>query len=235
MRYGLAVTNAGPAVATNVVITDTLPSNLEFISATVPGGTCSESNRVVRCHIATVAAGKTVRATITTRPIAPGPIRNHASVSSAVSDTTASDNTAGAGTVVTAPRVSLRLTKTTTRRSPVKAGDHVPYRIKVTNTSKVATNNVVVCDRLPAALVILSAPGAKLHAGQPCWTTALLRANTSKTFSLTVRVTTSARPGRLTNTATANAPHAARRTASAHVTVSASAVADEHSGGGVTG
>ena len=52
LRYALAVTNSGPAVATNVVITDTLPSNLEFVSATVPGGTCSESDRVVRCTIA---------------------------------------------------------------------------------------------------------------------------------------------------------------------------------------
>ena len=111
----------------------------------------------------------------------------------------------------------------------------MPYKIKVTNTSKVATNDVVVCDRLPAALVIVSAPGAKLRAGQPCWTIALLGGGRSKTFSLTVRVTTSARPGRLVNTASATAPHAARRTASAHVTVREEAVADDHRSGGVTG
>ncbi|HET6505589.1 MAG TPA: isopeptide-forming domain-containing fimbrial protein [Baekduia sp.] len=234
LRYALDVTNAGDAAATGVVVTDTLPANLEYVTSAIPGGTCKATNSVVTCAVASLAAGETRRATVTTRPIAPGPVRNTASVLSATAETRAVDNVASAGTTVTAPRATLRLVKTTTRRSPVRAGQHVTYQVRVTNVSTRAAADVVVCDTLPKALVVVSAPGAKFRHGRPCWTIAMLRAGHGTTFRLTARLTGGARPGRIRNVASVTARNASSRRAAATITAAAQRVAAAR-GGGVTG
>jgi uncharacterized repeat protein (TIGR01451 family)/fimbrial isopeptide formation D2 family protein len=235
LRYALDVTNAGGSAATGVVVTDTLPANLQLLSASVPGGTCKGVDAVVRCTVATLPARETRRATVTTRPIAPGPVRNTASVLSATADARPVDNVSSAGTRVTAPRARLRLVKTTTRRSPVQAGQHIRYRLRVTNVSHQAAAGVVVCDTLPSALVTVSAPGAKFRDGRPCWTIALLRAGHGRSFRLTARLTSSARgSGPVRNVASATARNARSRRAAATVTVAAQQVKTVR-GGGVTG
>jgi uncharacterized repeat protein (TIGR01451 family)/fimbrial isopeptide formation D2 family protein len=234
LRYALDVTNTGGAAATGVVVTDTLPANLEYVTSSIPGGTCKDTNSVVRCSVTSLAAGETRRAIVTTRPIAPGPVRNTASVQAATAEQQAVDNVASAGTSVTAPRARLRLVKTTTRRSPVRVGQHVTYRLRVTNVSRQAASRVVVCDTLPKALVVVSAPGAKFQKGRLCWTIGMLRAGHGRTFRLTVRLTSSAKAGRVRNVASATARNASSRRAAATITAAAQQVKAAR-GGGVTG
>ncbi|WCB95409.1 hypothetical protein DSM104299_04152 [Baekduia alba] len=234
LRYALDVTNAGGSTATGVVVTDTLPANLEYISASLPGGTCKAVDAVVRCTVGTLPAGETRRATVTTRPIAPGPVRNTASVLSAAADARPVDNVSSTGTSVTAPRARLRLVKTTTRRSPVQVGQRVHYRLRVTNVSRQAAAGVVVCDTLPSGLVAISAPGAKFRDGRPCWTIAMLRAGHGRAFRLTARLSSSATGGPVRNVATATARNAGSRRAAATVTAAAQQVKTAR-GGGVTG
>ncbi len=51
--YVLTVTNNGPSAATNLVITDTLPSQLTYVSSnSADGWTCSENSGVVTCNFA---------------------------------------------------------------------------------------------------------------------------------------------------------------------------------------
>jgi large repetitive protein len=200
----------------------------------MPDGSCKHAGTVVRCSVTTLAAGQTRRAIVTTRPIAPGPVRNTASVLSAAADTQVVDNLASAGTSVTAPSARLRLVKTTTRRSPVRPGQQIDYRLRVTNVSKRAAAGVVVCDTLPPALVMVSAPGAKFRSGRPCWTIKMLRAGHGRTFRLTARLTSSARAGRVRNVASVTARNAGSRRAGATVTAAAQHVKAAR-GGGVTG
>ncbi len=47
LTYSLAVTNNGPASATNVTVTDTLPSSVTYLSSTSTLGTCSEAGGIV--------------------------------------------------------------------------------------------------------------------------------------------------------------------------------------------
>jgi uncharacterized repeat protein (TIGR01451 family) len=64
ITYSLAVQNAGPSAAHNVVITDQLPAGETFVDATVPGGSCAENSGTVTCTIAEVDVGDTVAATL---------------------------------------------------------------------------------------------------------------------------------------------------------------------------
>lgn len=59
VTYTLQVTNAGPAVATNVVITDSLPAGVVFGSATPSQGTASHSGGVVTAALGNLLPGAT--------------------------------------------------------------------------------------------------------------------------------------------------------------------------------
>ncbi len=59
--YTLAVTNNGPATATNVTVSDTLPANTTFVSASAG---CSEVAGVVTCGAGTLASGGSASFTV---------------------------------------------------------------------------------------------------------------------------------------------------------------------------
>jgi uncharacterized repeat protein (TIGR01451 family)/fimbrial isopeptide formation D2 family protein len=69
LTYTITVTNTGvpPIDAWNVVITDTLPTVLTFVSATPSKGTCSASEQVVTCLVDKLLRGETITITLQTR------------------------------------------------------------------------------------------------------------------------------------------------------------------------
>ena len=126
----ITVTNDGPSVATNVVITDTIDTGATLVGATVPGGTCaSPAGQVVTCTIPTLANGASVTMTVTAAippDAAITTLSDLASVTSAVTDPDPSDNTAGASVGVVAEPTSASPRRSTTRtrrpasRSPTR-------------------------------------------------------------------------------------------------------------------
>src|SRR5208337_2071658 len=64
LTYSLAVTNNGPASATNVIVTDPLPSAVTYLSASTTTGTCSEAGGTVTCLLGTMANAATATVTI---------------------------------------------------------------------------------------------------------------------------------------------------------------------------
>jgi len=102
--YTLSVSNAGPAAATSVVLTDTLPAGVAFVSATATQGSCTHSNGTVICQIGTLASGSSATIAISVRPTIVGTHTNQARVSVGQADPIASNNTTQrAATVVGAP------------------------------------------------------------------------------------------------------------------------------------
>jgi len=55
--YTLTVVNNGPAIATQVALTDTLPSGVTFVSATPDQGSCNHASGVVTCDLVILVAG----------------------------------------------------------------------------------------------------------------------------------------------------------------------------------
>ena len=95
VTYTITVGNAGPSTATNVVVNDTLPAGLQFVSATPSQGTCNAASPVV-CNLGTILAG--ANATITLVAQATG---TQASVVNTASAT--SPDATGPDTVTTPP------------------------------------------------------------------------------------------------------------------------------------
>jgi uncharacterized repeat protein (TIGR01451 family) len=106
----------------------------------------------------------------------------------------------------------------TVRRALVRGGGRVRYRIEVHNRGSGVARRVVVCDRLPRAMTLVSAPGSRFRNGRICWRIARLRPLGRRLFTLTARANRRA-SDRTTNVVTADAPRAAVRTARARVII----------------
>ena len=95
IEYTLVVTNDGPATATDVVVTDVLPAEVAFGSATATAGTCTEADGTITCELGDLAAGGTVTITITgtvADTTAAGTIENVAEVTTTVPGDEPGDN-----------------------------------------------------------------------------------------------------------------------------------------------
>jgi uncharacterized repeat protein (TIGR01451 family) len=92
LTYTIQVQN-NAAPATGVVVTDTLPSQVDFVSATPSQGTpCDRTGSTVTCDLGNMAAGATATVTIVIQPKKTGTISNTAVVASTPPDTNAANN-----------------------------------------------------------------------------------------------------------------------------------------------
>jgi uncharacterized repeat protein (TIGR01451 family) len=99
LTYNINVTNYGPFVAQNVVVTDTLPEGTTLNVIWTSQGSCEYTT----CNLGHVAPEQTVTITLSvTAPLTPGSITNTASVTSTTADPDESNNTASVTTTVEA-------------------------------------------------------------------------------------------------------------------------------------
>jgi uncharacterized repeat protein (TIGR01451 family) len=68
ITYTIKVTNNGPQAASGVKVTDKLPRNAGFESASSTQGTCTKKPKVVVCSIGAMASGATVTVTLVLKP-----------------------------------------------------------------------------------------------------------------------------------------------------------------------
>ena len=86
----------------------------------------------------------------------------------------------------------LVLDKASNRRI-VSPNQRVTFRITVRNRGRGTARNVITCDRMPAGLRVVSAPGARRSGRNLCWRVASMRPNTRRTFKVVARVGPSSR------------------------------------------
>lgn len=102
LTYRITVTNNGPATATNVTLTDTLPAGINFSSVTTSQGSCSGTGPV-NCSLGSLAMGGSAVVTIVVVPTGQGQLQNMVSVSASESDFNSSNNSATITTFIQAP------------------------------------------------------------------------------------------------------------------------------------
>src|SRR6185369_14660144 len=99
LAYRLVVTNNGPATATNVLLSDSLPPGVTFNSASSTQGNCNGSGPV-NCSLGNISSGGNAIVTITVTPSSAAQIVNSATVSANETDTDSSNNSAVATTLI---------------------------------------------------------------------------------------------------------------------------------------
>jgi uncharacterized repeat protein (TIGR01451 family)/fimbrial isopeptide formation D2 family protein len=228
ITYKLTASNSGPDTARSVVITDTLPSGLIYVSAGGGDATsCTFTAPVVNCQMGDIANGASKSTTVTVIVAKAGDIVNSATI--------ISPNNRNPQTSVTSPisagksTAKLSLTKVASKKS-VKVGQTVKYTIKLKNISKTTAVNVEVCDLIPARLSVVKTAGGKLKSGNLCWTVQSLAPGKSKAYKPTFRVANGS-AGSVTNPVRATAGNAKTVRAKARVAVPRRS----SRGGGTTG
>ncbi len=111
LTYTLTASNTGPSNASNVTVTDTLPANVIFGSATPSQGSCSGTTGVT-CNLGTINNGASATIIIAITPVQPGTITNTASVTATESDPNTLNNSASQPTSVNAQKKTKYLTLT---------------------------------------------------------------------------------------------------------------------------
>jgi uncharacterized repeat protein (TIGR01451 family) len=86
LTYSVTVTNNGSDSATEVVLTDTLPNGLTFVSATPTQGSCIFSAPMVTCALDTLSNGSSIPITIVVTSTLTGSMKNILEVTGNVSD-----------------------------------------------------------------------------------------------------------------------------------------------------
>jgi uncharacterized repeat protein (TIGR01451 family) len=159
--YTIDVENKGPHTATDVVVTDPVPSDFSGAVASGAGWSCA-GDPVIRCTRASLAVGPAPAITVTGTPtpaLAGESFVNTATVGSFEADLQPNDNTHSAG-VVGGSAADLLLDKSVNATGAVGPGTGVIFTISVTNNGPSAAADVEIEDTFPANLIPQSLGGA---------------------------------------------------------------------------
>jgi uncharacterized repeat protein (TIGR01451 family) len=130
LTYTITVTNYGPTNATGVVVTDTLPATVSFVSAAASQGGCAHSAGVVTCNLGTLNQGAFATINVTVRGTEPGRVQNLVAVSANQSDHTPANNSVSETTLVGVADVAVSIAATP---ESVRTGELLTYTVTVTN------------------------------------------------------------------------------------------------------
>ena len=100
LTFHLVVMNTGTLSGTNVMVTDTLPANVTFVSATPSQGSCNLVAGVVKCSLGNLSSGASASIDIVVVPNAVGPLSNTATVAGNESESNTTNNSSTANVTV---------------------------------------------------------------------------------------------------------------------------------------
>ena len=156
VTYTVTADNNGPSAATGVVLTDTIPADVSFVSAT---GGATPSHGVLTFNIDDLASGSSevFSVTVQTSGTTASPTTDQASIAGNQTDPNEANNTQTASVPITpVSDLSIALSAPT---QPVMAGGSLTYMIQATNNGPSADPAAVVVNTLPSNVTFVSATG----------------------------------------------------------------------------
>lgn len=154
LTYTITVHNAGPNIATNVHLTDTLPSGVTLLSVTPSPGSCN-SGAVITCTLGNLQVGGNATVIVVVNTTVDGFITNIVSVISDTPDQHLSNNLSQVTKRVN-PAADLGVSQVDTP-DPVRAGYPLTYTLTVHNSGPSSSGYVLLTDSLPAGVDFVSA------------------------------------------------------------------------------
>jgi uncharacterized repeat protein (TIGR01451 family) len=152
LTYTITVLNNGPSSAASVILTDTLPAGVVFVS--VQPGNCTGTGPVV-CTWSSLPASSNTQVKLVVRTTLGGSITNRVKVASTTHDPSLVNNTSEYVTNVT-PQADLSVDMVDLP-DPVYAGYPLTYTITVHNDGPSIAVNARLTDTLPSGVTPLSA------------------------------------------------------------------------------
>jgi uncharacterized repeat protein (TIGR01451 family) len=170
ITYAIRAGNNGPSDARNVILVDTLPDGVGFVSASGPQGDCAESGGRVTCDLGVLLRNQEVSVEIVVEAVKTGTIVNQVAISAQQTDPNPVNDQATTVTTV-APSADLEISIKADPRTPpgVRAGTLLTYRLTVLNGGPSLATNVEVIDKLPvdaSFLRVLTEQGTCEHLGE---------------------------------------------------------------------
>jgi uncharacterized repeat protein (TIGR01451 family) len=157
LTYTITVNNAGPSSAANVVVTDSLPAQVSFVSSAPSQGSClagvvpGDPAKPLTCNLGTLANGGSATITVVVKVNSDVPtgtvLVNNAQVTSNSADPDNGNNVRSVTTTVNT-NADLGVTKTSDALV-YKPSTQVKYQITVVNNGPSKALNVVITDNLP--------------------------------------------------------------------------------------
>jgi uncharacterized repeat protein (TIGR01451 family) len=147
LTYTLTVFNIGPNAAEDVLLTDTLPSGVAFVSATP---VYTHSGGVVTWSRVTLNPGVGITRRVVVRPTTSGQIANRAEVSALQPDPQLANNVVTATTRVD-PVIDLAVAKSASSATVI-AGTSFTYTLTVSNAGPSGATGAVATDTLPSGV-----------------------------------------------------------------------------------
>ena len=153
--YTITVSNIRTTTATNVTLSDALPSGFILLSATSTQGSCGNS---VSCALGEIGVRVSVAVTIQGAVLLDfsGNLINAAAVSSPFFDKSIGNNQATVTVDVSSAPADLNVSKIALE-GPVLPGSDIEYTIKVANNGPATSTGTFVTDDLPHSVSLISA------------------------------------------------------------------------------
>ncbi len=201
--YTLTIANNGSGGATGVVVTENLPSGINFVDVTTSQGNAFQDfNGKVIANLDNIKSGEEATVTITVNPFAAG---NLVATTSVASNETEQDITnnfliqAQAVNPVIPADADLELTQIVDNANP-NIGDQVTFSLTLTNKGPGTASSIKVTDLLPTGLSFVSATPEQgtYDSSTGVWDVGNMRDNLSRTLDIIANVETT---GAITTTA----------------------------------
>ncbi|HRY63300.1 MAG TPA: isopeptide-forming domain-containing fimbrial protein, partial [Patescibacteria group bacterium] len=187
ITYTLNWRVTGSSVANSVVVSDTLPAEVTFVSAS-GNYTYNSINRKITWNLGNVtpeiSGSQTIKVKIASGLQAGTDIYNTADIISGAKHKNDTEVT----TIVVAPSYEISINKTANKNT-VNVGDNLTYTLSWSVTGNMLAPNVVVADTLPAEVSLVSATSGYVQNGRVLtWNLGDLQAEAHGTMVITVKI-----------------------------------------------